>query len=766
MSASNPLQLTRRNLLKLGGMVMVSSVAAAGLVAESTGTAPAVAGAFPIPPIDRVSSFIAIGADGSVTAYHGHVDLGTGIRTSLAQLVADELDVEFERITMVLGHTGRTPNQGPTIASNTIQVDAIPMRKAAAQVRQLLLGLAAEKLQQPVSALTTSKGAVVAKGGRRIGYGELAQGQDLNIALDKEVPLRTGGFNYIGKSVQRVDIPAKVLGALAYVHDVRVPGMLHGRVVRPPYGGADASAPLGSSLISVNEQSVAHLPGIVKVVVQGDFVGIVAEREEQAIAAMRQLEVKWKDWAGVPDLSLNAMHDTLVKHEKTDRMLREDAGIDEAFSGAKKVIEADYVWPYHLHASIGPSCAVAEVSASQIQVWTGSQNPHDVRKDIATLTGMAADQINVTRLEASGCYGRNCADDVASDAVLLSQAVGRPVRVQLMREQEAAWEPKGTGQLIRVRGGLDENHAVLGYELKTCYPSNDAAALALILTGKVPNKPKVLQMGDRTAISQYEYPKMRVVSQDAAPIVRASWMRGVSALPNVFAHECWIDECAYLAGEDPLAYRLRYLKDPRAVALTHAAHKQAGWQDGPAHRNPAPADQRLVKGRGFAYARYYHSKFPGYGAAWATWICDVTVDRETGVIKVDKVFVAHDCGEMVNPAGVRHQVHGNIIQSTSRVLKEYVTFDSKGVTSLDWGGYPILRFDELPEIDVQLVERPGEDPMGAGESASVPSAAAVSNAVFDATGVRLREVPFTPARVLAALKAKAADAAPADKAQN
>ncbi|WP_310636177.1 xanthine dehydrogenase family protein molybdopterin-binding subunit [Delftia acidovorans] len=766
MSASNPLQLTRRNLLKLGGMVMVSSVAAAGLVAESTGTAPAVAGAFPIPPIDRVSSFIAIGADGSVTAYHGHVDLGTGIRTSLAQLVADELDVEFERITMVLGHTGRTPNQGPTIASNTIQVDAIPMRKAAAQVRQLLLGLAAEKLQQPVSALTTSKGAVVAKGGRRIGYGELAQGQDLNIALDKEVPLRAGGFNYIGKSVQRVDIPAKVLGALAYVHDVRVPGMLHGRVVRPPYGGADASAPLGSSLISVNEQSVAHLPGIVKVVVQGDFVGIVAEREEQAIAAMRQLEVKWKDWAGVPDLSLNAMHDTLVKHEKTDRMLREDAGIDEAFSGAKKVIEADYVWPYHLHASIGPSCAVAEVSASQIQVWTGSQNPHDVRKDIATLTGKAADQINVTRLEASGCYGRNCADDVASDAVLLSQAVGRPVRVQLMREQEAAWEPKGTGQLIRVRGGLDENHAVLGYELKTCYPSNDAAALALILTGKVPNKPKVLQMGDRTAIPQYEYPKMRVVSQDAAPIVRASWMRGVSALPNVFAHECWIDECAYLAGEDPLAYRLRYLKDPRAVALTHAAHKQAGWQDGPAHRNPAPADQRLVKGRGFAYARYYHSKFPGYGAAWATWICDVTVDRETGVIKVDKVFVAHDCGEMVNPAGVRHQVHGNIIQSTSRVLKEYVTFDSKGVTSLDWGGYPILRFDELPEIDVQLVERPGEDPMGAGESASVPSAAAVSNAVFDATGVRLREVPFTPARVLAALKAQAADAAPADKAQN
>lgn len=757
---SHPAQLTRRQLLKAGGMLMVGSVAGSHLLmAQTAPEAAAAKGPFPVPAANLVDSFIAIGADGSVTAYNGHVDLGTGVRTALGQLVADELHVDFAAVTMVLGHTARTPNLGPTIASNTIQVSSLPMRKAAAQVRQLLIQLASEKLGVPAERLATEKGFVLGAG-KRIGYGALVQGQDLQLPIDDKIELRKSGFEYIGKSVQRVDIPNKVLGALTYIHDLRVPGMLHGRVIRPPYTGADASAPLGSSLVSVDEKSIAHLPGIVKVVVQGDFVGVVAEREEQAIAAMRQLKVQWKEWAGLPDLSLSGLHKTLADHPKTDRMLREDEGSLQALEQAKTPLAREYVWPYHIHGSIGPSCAVAEVSGGRIQVWTGSQNPHDVRNDVAKLMDVAADNINVTRMEASGCYGRNCADDVASDAVLLAAAVGKPVRVQLMREQEAGWEPKGTGQLIRIRGGLDEHNNVAAYELRTCYPSNNASALALILTGKVSAKVDPQQMGDRTAIPQYEYPKMRVISQDAVPIVRASWMRGVSALPNVFAHESWIDECAYLAKADPIEYRLRYLKDPRAVALIQEARKQCGWVEGPAHRNPAPADQRLVKGRGFAYARYFHSKFPGYGAAWATWVVDVTVDRETGEVKVDKVFVAQDTGAMVNPAGVRHQVHGNVVQSTSRVLKEFVTFDKQGVTSLEWGGYPILRFDELPEIDSLLVERPDEPSMGAGESASVPSAAAVGNAIFDATGVRLFEVPFTPSRVLAALKAAKA-AAPA-----
>ncbi|MGY2798869.1 nicotinate dehydrogenase subunit B [Ewingella americana] len=751
----NTLEITRRRLLQSGGVVMVSSLFVSPLSALAS--TPATNKVADI-PLDRVNSFIAMSADGKVTAFNGHVDLGTGVRTSLAQIVADEIGVRFEDVTMILGDTNRTPNQGPTIASSTLQVSAVPLRQAAAQVREMLTTLAAKAIKLPAEQLRAEQGFVFVEAhpAKRLSYAQLAEGQDLNLPLDTSVQLKSvKESQYVGKPVARVDIPAKVTGQLTYVHDMRLPAMLHGRVVRPPYAGADSSAPLGDSLISVDKASIAHLPGIVEVVVIKDFIGIVAEREEQAIAAMRQLKVEWKKWAGLPDLSLDKLHDTLAATPKTDRMLRNDAGTDEALAGLHIHADADYVWPYHLHASIGPSCAVADVTAEKAEVWSGTQNPHDLRKDLAKLLDRAPEQVHINRMEASGCYGRNCADDVSADALLLSQAVGKPVRVQLMREQESGWEPKGTGQLIRVRGGLDKQLQVAAYELKTSYPSNNAVTLPLVLTGKVPNTADVQQMGDRTAIPQYEYPHMRVLSQDAAPIVRASWMRGVSALPNVFAHESWIDEMAYLAGQDPIAYRLQYLKDDRAIKLIAALKKQCNWQDGPAHRQPAPANQEVVTGRGFAYARYFHSKFPGFGAAWAAWVCDLSVNRKTGQIKIDKIFVAHDCGRMINPAGVKHQVHGNIIQSTSRVLKEFATFDGAGTTSLEWGGYPILRFDELPQVDIQLLDYPDEPPMGAGESASVPSAAAVGNALFDALGVRMREVPFTPERVLKALESAA-----------
>ncbi|MDU7768397.1 MAG: molybdopterin cofactor-binding domain-containing protein, partial [Serratia marcescens] len=649
------------------------------------------------------------------------------------------------------------PDQGPTIASATLQVTSVPLRQAAAQVRHLLTALAAKAFELPAEQLTAAAGQVFVtrNPGRSLSYAQLASGQNLHVMLDKNVQLNSERQNhYVGRAVPRVDIPAKVSGGLTYVHDLRLPGMLHGRVVRPPYVGADSSAPLGGGLLSVDESSIAHLPGIVKLVVINDFIGIVSEREEQAIAAMRQLKTEWKPWAGLPDLSPEALPAALEANPKTDRVLRDDAGTDAALALLHTEVQADYVWPYHQHASIGPSCAVAEVKDGRAQVWSGTQNPHDLRKDIARLLELPPGQVHITRMEASGCYGRNCADDVSADAALLARATGQPVRVQLMREQESGWEPKGTGQLIRVRGGLDAQNRVAAYELKTSYPSNNAVTLPLVLTGKVANRADVQQMGDRTAIPQYEYPHMRVICQDAAPIVRASWMRGVSALPNVFAHESWIDELAWRAGEDPIAFRLRYLNDPRAVALIEALKRQANWQDGPAHRSRA-AGAEVVSGRGFAYARYFHSKFPGFGAAWAAWVCDLSVNLRSGQITLDKIFVAHDCGRMINPAGVRHQVHGNVIQSASRVLKEFVTFNKTGVTSLDWGGYPILRFDELPQIDIQLIDRPEEAPMGAGESASVPSAAAIGNALFDALGVRLREVPFTPARVLAALRAQA-----------
>ncbi|HGM5492484.1 TPA: molybdopterin cofactor-binding domain-containing protein [Serratia fonticola] len=742
------IQITRRRLLQAGGVVMVSSLLPLNALAGSAAAADKAI------PLDRISSFIALGADGKVTAFNGHVDLGTGVRTSLAQIVADEMDVAFEDVTMILGDTNRTPDQGPTIASATIQVTSIPLCQAAAQVRQLLLALAASAFKRPATQLTTANGFVFAPDApaARLSYAELARGEDLHQPLDSNVVLKSPqSGQYVGKPVARVDIPAKVRGQLTYVHDMRLPGMLHGRVVRPPYAGADSSAPLGKALISVDHDSIANLPGIVKLVVINDFIGIVAEREEQAIAAMRQLKVQWQPWAGLPDLSLDKLHATLTAIPKAERILRDDPGTANALAAVTTPVNVDYVWPYHLHASIGPSCAVAMVNAQQAEIWSGTQNPHDLRKDIATLLDREPEQVHINRMEASGCYGRNCADDVSADAALLSKATGKPVRVQLMREQEAGWEPKGTGQLIRVRGGLDANQQVAAYELRTSYPSNNAVTLPLVLTGKVANRPDVQQMGDRTAVPQYEYPHMRIIAEDAAPIVRASWMRGVSALPNVFAHESWIDELAYLARQDPIAYRLRYLTDPRAITLINALKKQANWQEGPAHRQPVAVDQDVVNGRGFAYARYFHSKFPGFGAAWAAWVCDLSVNRRNGQIKLNNIYVAHDCGQIVNPAGVRHQVHGNIIQSASRVLKEFVTFDQRGVTSLDWGGYPLLRFDELPQVDIQLLDNPHEPPMGAGESASVPSAAAIANALFDALGVRLREVPFTPERILKAL---------------
>ncbi|CAI1607347.1 Membrane-bound aldehyde dehydrogenase [pyrroloquinoline-quinone] precursor [Serratia quinivorans] len=747
------LEITRRRLLQAGGVVMVSSMLPVSLNAFAA--EPATLGNL---PLDRVDSFIGLTADGRVTAFNGHVDLGTGIRTALAQIVADEISVPFDRVTVILGDTQRTPDQGPTIASATIQVTSIPLRQAAAQVRQLLLGLAARAFALPVDKLRAENGRVFAvdKPHVSLSYGDLASGQNLQVALDKTIRLKSvAESHYVGKAVPRVDIPAKVTGQLTYVHDLRLPGMLHGRVVRPPYTGADSSAPLGSGLLSVDKASIAHLPGIVKLVVINDFIGIVAEREEQAIDAMRQLNTVWRPWSGLPDLSGDGLHAALVANPKTDRVLRDDAGVDAALGSLHTEVNADYVWPYHQHASIGPSCAVADVTSEHAEIWSGTQNPHDLRKDIAHLLDRQPEQVHINRMEASGCYGRNCADDVSADAALLSQATGKPVRVQLMREQESGWEPKGTGQLMRVRGGLDQHRQVAAYELKTSYPSNNAVTLSLVLTGKVANQADVQQMGDRTAIPQYEYPNMRVICQDAAPIVRASWMRGVSALPNVFAHESWIDELAWHAGQDPIAFRLQYLKDPRAVALINALKKQSNWQEGPSHRNPAPDTQAWVSGRGFAYARYFHSKFPGFGAAWAAWVCDLSVNRHSGQIKLDKIFVAHDCGRIINPAGVRHQVHGNILQSASRVLKEFVTFDASAVTSLDWGGYPILRFDELPQVDVQLLDYPDEPPMGAGESASVPSAAAIANALFDALGVRLREVPFTPEQVLKALKQQA-----------
>ena len=695
-------------------------------------------------------TFIKITADGSVTAYNGHVDLGTGIRTALGQIVAEELDVSFARVVVVLGDTTRVPNQGATIASETIQVTAVPLRKAAAQARLYLRTRAAARLELPVSDLTIEDGLIRGHDNRSISYGELISGETIRLDLSDDVAVKDfGAYTIVGQSVPRVDLPAKATGELVYVHDLRLPGMLHGRVVRPPYAGVDAGAFVGTSLIAVDEASVRDIPGLVAVVKIGDFIGVVTEREENAIKAAARLKVSWKPTPTLPDLK--DVETALRANPSTPRTLLDKGDVDAAIADAAKPMHRTYVWPYQMHGSIGPSCAVADYPDGHIRVWSGTQNPHVLRADLALLADRPEAEIDVIRMEAAGCYGRNCADDVSADALLLSRAVGRPVRVQLTREQEHAWEPKGTGQLMDVRGGLTADGGVAGYDYTTRYPSNGAPTLALLLTGKIAPEPAVFEMGDRTAIPPYDYDHMRVVAHDMPPIVRASWLRGVSALPNTFAHESYIDELATEAGVDPIEYRLRYLKDPRAVDLVNAVAERARWTPRPVRQEPV-AEGDVVHGRGFAYALYVHGKFPGHPAAWSAWITDVAVNKATGDVSVTRVVAGQDSGLMINPDGVRHQIHGNVIQSTSRALMEEVSFDRNSVTSREWGAYPIIKFPDLPKIDVLMLPRSDQPPLGVGESASVPSAAAIANAIYDATGVRFRELPFTPERILRGLR--------------
>nr|WP_241022969.1 molybdopterin cofactor-binding domain-containing protein [Burkholderia sp. Se-20373] len=705
-----------------------------------------------VPALPEV--FVAILDDGRILAFNGHVDLGTGIRTSLAQIVAEELDVPAARVTMVLGDTAATPNQGPTIASATIQISATPLRCAAAQARHALLALAAERFGVDAAQLQIDD-ATISANGQSATFATLVAAHRIALTLDLNTRTKDPAlYRIVGKPSPRVDLPAKATGQLTFVHDMRVPGMLHGRVVRPPYAGHDSGSFVGTSLVDVDRASVADVPGLVTVVAIGDFVGVVAEREEHAIRAARQLRVTWRPLPALPPLDEPAA--AIAAAPARRRVLLDEGDVDAARAQPDTItLSRTYAWPFQMHGSIGPSCALAdyrEPGNGRITVWSGTQNPVSLRYDLATLVARDEADFDVVRMEAAGCYGRNGADDVCGDALLLSRAVGRPVRVQLSRADEHLWEPKGAGQRMQVTGTVTRDGRLLGYDFTTRYPSNDAPLLAALLTGTIAPAPRVFEMGDRTAVSPYASPHRRFVCEDLAPLVRASWLRGVSALPNSFAHDAFVDECAALTGVDPLAFRLRHLQDARATELLQAVADRAGWTPRVRRTPHEPEPSRLVRGRGIAYARYVHSRFPGFGAAWSAWIVDLSVDRVSGEIRIERVTVGQDTGTMINPDGVRHQIHGNVIQVLSRTLKERVRFADGKVASREWASYPILTFAEVPDVDVVLMPRQGEPPLGAGESASVPGPAAVANALFDATGVRFYAPPFTPETVRAALR--------------
>lgn len=749
------IQVSRRSFLKGAGCLMVSFAMPVS-VRRAVAAGPAMDAGSQLVPKNMVDSFIAITADGNVVACNGHVDLGTGVRTAFSQIVADELYVPMERVSMILGDTDRTPNQGPTIASASIQSSSVPMRRAAAQAREFLLAQASRRLNVPVDGLRVKEGVISsANGDAEVSYGELIEGETFSMELSEDVPLKDpSDYVYVGKAVPRVDIPTKLTGGLIYVHDMRLPGMLHARIVRPPYRGRDGGSMVGTSFESVDKNSVAHIPTLVDVVVIKDFVAVVAEREEDAIAAAQALDVVWKKPPPLTDLS--NLNKALADNPDKVRPLEKKGDVEAALNNDADVLRATYIWPYQMHGSIGPSCGVADWKDDLLTVWSGSQNPHNLHSDIGELLELPEDQIRVVRMEASGCYGRNCADDAAGEAALLAHHLGRPVRVQLMRAEEHAWEPKGTAQMMEVTGRITSENT-LAYKFTTRYPSNGSPILPLLMLGRESNVPIVFEMGDRTAIPQYRCSDTDIEALDMPPIVRASWIRGVAALPNVFAHESFIDELAAIEGADPVEFRLRFMEDARPIALVKAVAERAQWTPRPAHSEKNASDDGLLHGRGFSQHRYVHGAFPGVGASWCCWAVDVEVNPDTGYVRVTKIVIGQDCGMIVNPAGVTHQLHGNAIQAVSRSLKEEVAFDEFGVTDLEWGAYPILTFPEVPDIDVVLMPGDGNPPLGSGESGSVPGAAAIANAIFDATGVRLREAPFTPQRVKAGLDAQGSD---------
>ncbi len=695
----------------------------------------------------QIDDWIAIEPDGTVTVFSGKVELGTGVRTALAQIVAEELEVPFERIRMVMGDTARSPDEGYTAGSMTIQMGGSALRQAAAEARRALLDMASNQLDAAPDELVVRDAVVCVSHhpNRAITYAELMGGKSFNREVTGNAPLkRPEDYRLVGTSVPRVDIPQKLTGQPSFVQDLRMAGMLHGRVVRPPSAGA--------TLVSLDESSVRDVRGLVKVVQRGNFVGVIAEREEQAIRAAQQLQVEWRETASLP--RMEDLYTVLRAQPTTDDVLVEAGDVDGALQQATQQLHATYYQPYHAHASIAPSCAVAAVTGERITVWSSTQGPYALRGALAQLLAVPVEQVRLIHVESAGCYGQNGADDVAADAVILSQAVGKPVRVQWSRADEFIWEPKAAAMVMEVRAGLDAQGHVIAWEYNVWSPNHAERPrfarqllAAQLMSGQAPPPPRFFLGGERNAPTNYAFPNQRVtIHWIAHSPLRASSFRSLGGAANTFANESFMDELAAAARVDALEFRLRHLTDPRAHHVLHAAAEQAGWGTRPASR---AQQDGWAEGRGLAFAQYEND------GAIVACIATVQVDTASGAVRVKRIVAAHDCGLIINPDGVKNQIEGNLIQALSRALKEEVKFDESRVTSVDWQSYPILTFSEVPAVDIVLINRPDQPAVGVGEPATVTSAAAVANAIFDATGARVRQVPFTPQRVLTALRESA-----------
>jgi nicotinate dehydrogenase subunit B len=761
--------ISRRSFLKGSGALVVAFSSAT--VADSLGAA--FAQGFNGTGSAQLDSWIAIGRDGIVTAYTGKCDFGQGLYTAQMQLVAEEVCVPVSRVRLIQCDTSVTPDQGTTSGqqSHPTNFNHTNLALAGATARQALIRLASERLGVPASDLVARDGLVTLKTDptRSAGYGDLIGGRRFNLQLDQSAARKhPREWSVLGTPVPRVDMRDMVMGRFEFVHNVKVPGMLHGRVVRPPEVGATVG--------SVDEGSIRELPGIVKVVVKGNFVGVVAQKPWQAMQGSERLNVSWT--RGTP-LSPHAdLYSEIRKQPARDTLLVDSGDVDARLAAASTVLRSTYHHPYQMHASIGSSCAVADVQGDKATLWSATQSAYPIRNTSAMLLGLTPESIRVVYVRGAGCYGLNGADTVTYDAALLSQAVGRPVRVQLSRKDEMAWENFGNAFVIDQRVALDPggNISVWDYEAWSAargarpgYNTPGNVVTGVLVGGSpAPFAPRTpapapstpLNNGSNTAPS-YIAGRVRDSARGAG-VIRSERvlshrvlspfftgpLRAPERLQNTFAHECFMDEVAGHVKADPVEYRLKHLNHARLSAAVRAAAKAASWGQRPSPQ-PGRARAGKVSGRGIACVCYEGDN--GYVAM----VADVTVDQDSGRIQVTRLVIAQDSGPISNPDGIRNQIEGGALQGISRALGEEVTWDDRKITSVDWSTYHSLTLGlPPPAMDIVLLNQTDVEACGAGETSITVVAPAIGNAIFDATGIRLREVPFTPERVRSALRAR------------
>lgn len=750
--------MTRRQLLQAAGALIVS-VSSPSLVRTALAQTSASGGKPPLVP-NELDSWIAILPDGTVQAFFGKMDMGHGLEVAIAQIVAEELDVDVNQVQVLMGDTATSCNQGGASGSYGVSHGARPLRNAAAEARRILLQSAAQRLGVPADQLTVTNGVITASNdaAKKTTYAELIGGRYFNTQVEwnkavgnfmdvkvQAKPKSPSEYRLVGQSIPRRDVAGKVFGTSDFITDIRVPGMLHARMIRPPKAG--------STIARVDEKSIASIKGA-RVVREREFLAVVAEREWDAVQAARLLKVEWNTPSTPPFPGVEKLHD----HIRSAPVIKREepvvtGDLEAAFASAARIVEAEYEWPLQSHASMGPACAIADVKADRATIWTGSQKPHFTRDGVAKLLGLPPEKVHGIWVMGPGSYGRNDAGDAALDAAYLSKLTGRPVRVQGMRADGTAWDPKCPACVHRARAALDEKGNVTAYDftakgfsrvnimMHEADPRDSLAGMAL----GMPLNP---QIGLGIPAESYRFGAKRLAWEVIPPLLerlsplRTAHMRDPMGMEVHFASEQFIDELAVAAGEDPVAFRLKYITDPRDAAVVRAAAEKAGWQ--PRTTPRGQLRDGVLRGRGISYAQRNETV--------VAVVAEVDVFPDEGRIWARKFTVAHDCGLIVNPQGLRATIEGNVVQGLSRTLFEEVLFDKESVTSVDWVTYPILDIQDAPEtIDIVLINRPDLPPSGAGEPTMRCIPAAVANAFFDATGVRLRRAPLTPERVKAAL---------------